>query len=391
MFWGMFAVLLAIAFFLAGVGLFFDAVRRYRRNRFIRDLPTSTVRSAAMGLAELKGRVLPVHETFTFPFTGREFLLWLYAVRRPPAKRSRNTPPVPLDFGCVGVPFRLEDETGSMLVRPEGAEIRLPRSVTEMDERLKSRRDPDEREGREEGVVYRETDASASEVRAFDDVRRDLVCRHGLPDEMERFGGFHRSDRHEELPDAGRVRYAEARLEPGDEVYVLGNVQARKEVEGEGSRTFVGRVEGADDRDVGIRGWVEENLSLPEMPDRQADHDSVFVISDAGQDELFDVVTKGVWKQAVGGFVILIAAMAEVGMAVASFTGNREPPMRNASLHHLEESDGIARSGDGAGPGPRGPRPDHRDPRRPVQQLRPGARERRQVVGQHRGDAVAAA
>lgn len=321
MFWGMFAVLLAIAFFLAGVGLFFDAVRRYRRNRFIRDLPTSTVRSAAVGLAELKGRAVPVDGTLTSPFTGRESLLCLYALRRPPAKRSRNTPPVPLDFGCVGVPFRLEDETGSVLVRPEGAEIRLPRSVSEMDERLKRRRDPDERDGREEGVVYREADASASEVRAFDGVRRDLVRRHGLPDEMERFAGFHRSDRHEELPDAGRVRYAEARLEPGDEVYVLGNVQARKEVEGEGPGTFVGRVEGADDRDVGIRGWVEENLSLPEMPDRQADHDSVFVISDAGEDELFDVVTKGVWKQALGGIAVLLVAMVALWSGISAITG----------------------------------------------------------------------
>lgn len=326
MLWEIFGALVTVAFFAAGVGLLFDAVRRYRRNRFIHDLPTSRVRSAARGLVELKGRAVPVDETLTSPFDDRDCLLCQYAIRRPPPKRSKTgSPPTPLDFGLVGVPFFLEDDTGRMLVRPEGAEIRLPESLLEMDGHLQTRRDLEDLDRGMEGPTYRQVEASAPVVERFDSVRRELVREHELPNQMGAFDAHPLSrsgdSRHDDLPRDGELRYAEARVEPGDEIYVLGNVQPlREDTDGE-LELFVGRVGGDSEEDGQVPGWIADGMSLPELPEMAAEHSSIFVISDATERELADVVKKGVWKQALGGLLVLFFAMLGLWWTVAQLAG----------------------------------------------------------------------
>jgi len=84
------------------IGAFVSWFRNLRVVRQIENLPTSKARSAAVGLAELRGVAWPVS-----PQSREPILSW--DLRRP----GRD----------IVTPFYLEDETGRILVDPKGAEF----------------------------------------------------------------------------------------------------------------------------------------------------------------------------------------------------------------------------------------------------------------------------
>jgi hypothetical protein len=108
----------------AGLVLFAFGFRLLRNRRLIQNIPTSKIRSMAMGLVEVKGRATdPVN--LQAPFSGEPCVY--YKVQVDEYKRSgdhsrwvnvfsRNTD---------DLPFNLSDETGCTSVRPQGAEILL--------------------------------------------------------------------------------------------------------------------------------------------------------------------------------------------------------------------------------------------------------------------------
>lgn len=113
-----------------GLLILSGSVVMYRRYRYVADEPTATARGAAAGLTEVKGRVIAATEPFLSPFQERPCVLCHYAFygRRP----AHGGWEPPRDTGTLGVPFYVEDETGRVLVRPEGAEIKLPSHLTEL-------------------------------------------------------------------------------------------------------------------------------------------------------------------------------------------------------------------------------------------------------------------
>jgi hypothetical protein len=63
-----------LALFAGGLFAIYWGWRRYRRYTLIRDTPTATVRSMAVGRTELEGRAQPASETFSAPFTDEDCL-----------------------------------------------------------------------------------------------------------------------------------------------------------------------------------------------------------------------------------------------------------------------------------------------------------------------------
>lgn len=174
------ASLAAVGF---GTWSFVTGFRSLRLQRIIQTTPTARARSLAMGLVELQGRVLG-RSRVTAPFTGRACAWWeveLQTLRR--SRRGMNR------WSTVhreqsGNPFYLEDETGSVLVYPQGADLRAGHLIQE----------------ETPGLGVPEPYASFMD-------QRDLKLRH--------------------LWGLGPMRFRERTLEDGVAVYVLGRAYPR--------------------------------------------------------------------------------------------------------------------------------------------------------------------
>ncbi len=114
-----------LALAVVGLWLYVVAWRRMRRESMIRNLPTSRIRSVAMGMAEICGRIkLTAADPAVSPVRRLSCGWWRVTVVRRSVSGDgrRTTTDTVLDLSA-SVPFHLEDDTGRMLVLPAGAEI----------------------------------------------------------------------------------------------------------------------------------------------------------------------------------------------------------------------------------------------------------------------------
>ncbi len=97
--------------------------RNWRLARLIDDTPRSRIRSAAQGYVELGGSArLPANIVNNSPLTGRACVWWLYRIER--SVMSNRNRWETIDRGTSTQVFLIEDETGSCLVNPQGADVR---------------------------------------------------------------------------------------------------------------------------------------------------------------------------------------------------------------------------------------------------------------------------
>ena len=106
-------------FFLLGLLFFLSGFYLFREKRLIENLPTSKVRSLAMGLVELKGTIVKDQEFLKSPFSGKECVYYTLRVSVPRGKGSwRN-----IFSETKSIKFLLEDDTGKILVDSDRAQI----------------------------------------------------------------------------------------------------------------------------------------------------------------------------------------------------------------------------------------------------------------------------
>jgi hypothetical protein len=118
-------IFLAVIGVLAGVYLFYRGFRLLQRKRLILDTPASKIRSAAMGLVEINGLVVGPY-TMMAPITGVpcyyfRTTAWQWQ------QRGKNSEWVKVADESLHVPFFLDDNTGRVLVDPQGAEMDIHR------------------------------------------------------------------------------------------------------------------------------------------------------------------------------------------------------------------------------------------------------------------------
>ena len=103
---------------------FLRGFRWWRWARLIEDTPTSRVRSAAQGYVELvgTGRLMPGPAVYA-PLSKRRCTWWRFSIeRRVRDRRGRKTWKT-VQRGVSDSLFQLEDDSGSCIVDPEGAEV----------------------------------------------------------------------------------------------------------------------------------------------------------------------------------------------------------------------------------------------------------------------------
>ncbi|MBN1502541.1 hypothetical protein JW930_03285 [Candidatus Woesearchaeota archaeon] len=111
-----------------GVYIFFKSFCTYREKKMIENTPTSKVRSLAMGRVEVYGNVVPdKNNVVKTPFSNQEcvFCLWRIEEYKRSGKSSRW---VIIKKGLKGGHFFIKDDTGIVLVDPNGARIEIPSS-----------------------------------------------------------------------------------------------------------------------------------------------------------------------------------------------------------------------------------------------------------------------
>jgi len=114
----------ALGFLGFGIWLFFWGFTRFRRQRLIGNIPTSTVRGMALGLVEVIGQVRKL-ELLSSPLTGTACAFYKYLVERYETHgKSSKWVTVARGDSCSEY-FFLDDGTGIVPVYPRGAELML--------------------------------------------------------------------------------------------------------------------------------------------------------------------------------------------------------------------------------------------------------------------------
>lgn len=173
------------------------------------------------------------------------------------------------------------------------------------------------------GPERRELDPSSPVIRRFLGRRLDLRDRHGIPHEWSGLAALTDDDGddalREDLHRLDRVRIAETRLEPGDEVHVVGTVRSLVTPDGsDGPVAYIGR---AEERSGGsFTEWMAGVLGVSEYLDRSARHDAIFVVSDEPQDDLVAGRESEMGQNVKGAFVALVLGVLCVGLGIVSLS-----------------------------------------------------------------------
>ena len=120
-------IILGVGCFGGGLFAFFWGLRCYQRKRLMQNTPTSKVEAVALGPAELCGHAVP-QKPLQSPIEQLPCVYWRYKVEE--WRRSgKQSSWVTIDSGEERVPFYLEDETGKILIVPNGATIDIPKDL----------------------------------------------------------------------------------------------------------------------------------------------------------------------------------------------------------------------------------------------------------------------
>lgn len=116
-------ILIPIGGIILGVILFVAGLKWFGQKRLIENIPTSKIRSIAMGLVEIVGKVITIKgNTLQSPFSLTDCVYYKYSVERWVKQNDSHHWQV-VNSGKSSLPFLINDETGSVLVNPVGANI----------------------------------------------------------------------------------------------------------------------------------------------------------------------------------------------------------------------------------------------------------------------------
>ncbi len=114
---------------LGGLYLSYRGFRMLQRKRLILNTPTSKIRSAALGLVEVNGLAVGPH-TISAPVTRRP-CFYYRTVAWELRKSGKNEEWKQVADESLHVPFYVDDNTGKLLVNPQGADLDLHRDFHE--------------------------------------------------------------------------------------------------------------------------------------------------------------------------------------------------------------------------------------------------------------------
>jgi len=164
-----------------GIILFIGGFKWFKKKQLIENIPTSKIRSIAMGLVEIFGEVVPTKGVLLkSPFSNKNCVYYKYVIEEH-KKQGKSSRWVKILEDEKHLNFFIKDETGRVLINPRGAKLDINRDNS-FDSGFN--KDPNE-------TVMR--------------FLKDHSLKH------EGFMGWNK-----------QMRYREYFIEPNDKIYVLG-------------------------------------------------------------------------------------------------------------------------------------------------------------------------
>lgn len=120
------AIISSFILIIIGIAFFIWGLKSFRVKKIIENIPTSKIRSIAMGLVEIFGEVIPSkNNILKSPFSNKDCVYYKYKVEELRSS-GKNAHWVTIDKGERHCLFYLKDETGSVLVDSRDAKIDIP-------------------------------------------------------------------------------------------------------------------------------------------------------------------------------------------------------------------------------------------------------------------------
>ncbi len=119
-------VIYSLIGFIFGIYIFFKGFGWLKLKRLIENMPTSKIRSLAMGLVEIYGEVVPAQgRLLKSPLTGKDCVYYKYYIQeyRGSGKHRRW---VTIKSDTNMAHFFIKDESGIVLIEPKNAQIDIP-------------------------------------------------------------------------------------------------------------------------------------------------------------------------------------------------------------------------------------------------------------------------
>ncbi|MBS3122223.1 hypothetical protein J4434_05060 [Candidatus Woesearchaeota archaeon] len=113
-----------IAGFGGGIFLFIKGFFWLKKKRLIENIPTSKIRSIAMGLVEVYGEVVPWKGVLKSPFSNKECVYYKFSIQEH-RRTGKHSSWVTVKTGEAGMRFYLKDNTDKVLVDPTEADVNV--------------------------------------------------------------------------------------------------------------------------------------------------------------------------------------------------------------------------------------------------------------------------
>lgn len=101
-----------------------QCIKNLKRAYFVRDTPTSKIRSAAQGFIELYGVIKAPEAQQLAPLSGTPCVWWCYSIEQGVRDNSKAVKWRIVEQGTSDARFFLDDGTGQCLIEPRGAQVR---------------------------------------------------------------------------------------------------------------------------------------------------------------------------------------------------------------------------------------------------------------------------
>ena len=108
---------------IVGLSLFYNSLTNLKKKRLFENIPTSKMRSVAMGLVELKGKIEVAENMIKDPFDDKDCVYWSVTIEEY-VKRGKSHKWVTRHEANDSVPFLFSDDTGSALVDSSKADMK---------------------------------------------------------------------------------------------------------------------------------------------------------------------------------------------------------------------------------------------------------------------------
>ena len=108
---------------IVGLYLFYNSLKNLKKKRLFENIPTSKMRSVAMGLVELKGKIEAAEIMIKDPFDDKDCVYWSVTIEEY-VKRGKSHKWVIRHEANDSVPFLFSDDTGSVLVDSRNADMK---------------------------------------------------------------------------------------------------------------------------------------------------------------------------------------------------------------------------------------------------------------------------